>query len=150
MYKNIFAVFLFFAINLLSVQSVHANDHEPPFIGGHYWEVTGIKTADGAGLKYAKWLASDWRKNLDFAVSKGWLSSYKVILNVHPRADEPDIYLIRIFENMQTVSENEKRRGQYLEWAKKSMDKMAEESGNRAEYRTVMSTSLLQEMKFRN
>jgi hypothetical protein len=30
------------------------------------------------------------------------------------------------------------------------MDEMAAESGNRAEYRTVMSTSLLRHMKFRD
>ena len=31
-----------------------------------------------------------------------------------------------------------------------SVDKMQEESGNRAEYREVMSSSLLQEMHFRD
>jgi hypothetical protein len=132
---------------LFAAQSAYAED--PPFIGGSYWEVTGVSTADGAGLKYATWLATEWRKNSDFAVSEGWLQDYKVIYNVHARADEPDIYLIRIFENMATVAEGEKRRAKYMAWAKKSMEKMQAESGNRAEFRTVGSTSLLQEMKFR-
>ena len=123
---------------------------EPPFIGGDYWEVTGIKIADGAGLKYARWLAGEWRKNSEFAQSQGWIKNFMVISNVHARADEPDLYLIRVFENMATVAEGEKRREKYMAWAKKSMDKMASESGNRAEYRTVMSTSLLQHMKFRD
>ncbi|WP_088329630.1 hypothetical protein [Lacimicrobium sp. SS2-24] len=149
MYKLLLRGIVFCAFSVLAVQHAYADDHEPPFIGGQYWEVTGIKVADGAGLKYAKWLASEWRKNLDFAVSQGWLTSYQVLSNVHARADEPDLYLIRVFENMATVAENEKRRGKYLEWAKKSMDKMAEESGNRAEFRTIMSTALMQELKFR-
>jgi hypothetical protein len=51
---------------------------------------------------------------------------------------------------MATVEQGEERRKKYMEWAKKSMDKMAEESGNRAEYRTVMSTSLRRHMKFRD
>ncbi|WP_158684716.1 hypothetical protein [Pseudoalteromonas sp. T1lg48] len=134
----------------MSIQVVHADDHEPPFIGGNYWEVTGIKIADGAGLKYAKWLASEWRKNSDFAVEQGWIISYSIIKNVHARADEPDLYIVRVFENMATVAENEKRREAYFAWVKKSMEKMHEESGNRAEYRTIMSTVLLQEMKFRD
>jgi hypothetical protein len=138
---------LFCVFSLFAVQSIYAED--PPFIGGDYWEVTGVTTADGAGLKYAKWLATEWRKNSDFAVSQGWLKSYKVLSNVHARSDEPDLYLIRIFENMATVAEGEKRRAEYMDWAKKSMQKMAAESGNRANFRTVGSTSLLQVMNFR-
>ncbi|WP_371373396.1 hypothetical protein [Thalassotalea aquiviva] len=140
---------LFCVFSVFAMQNVYADDHEPPFIGGNYWEVTGIKVADGAGLKYAKWLASEWRKNLDFAVSKGWLESYHVISNVHARADEPDLYLVRIFKDWASVEESEKRRKAYMEWTKKSMETMQSESGNRAEYRTIMSTSFLQEMKFR-
>lgn len=123
---------------------------EPPFIPGDYWEVTGIKLADGGGLKYARWLAGEWRKNLDFAKSQGWIKDYMVISNEHPRADEPDLYLVRVFENMATVEEGEQRRKTYMDWVKKSMEQMAAESGNRAEYRTIMSTSLLRHMKFRD
>ena len=143
---RVFAVILF----SVSTMNIAQAQEAPPFIGGDYWEVTGIKTADGAGLKYARWLAGEWRKNSEFAKSQGWVKDFMVISNVHARADEPDLYLIRVFENMATVEEDEKRRKKYMDWAKKSMDKMAEESGNRAEYRTVMSTSLLRHMKFRD
>jgi hypothetical protein len=149
MFKNLLIGLMFCSFTFITSQNAYADDHEPPFIGGNYWEVTGIKVSDGAGMKYSKWLATEWKKNLDFAVSQGWLKSYQVLSNVHARADEPDLYLIRVFENMGTVAENEKRRAKYLEWTKKSMDKMAEESGNRAEFRTIMSTALMQEMKFR-
>lgn len=143
---RVFAVILFcvFAMNIAQAQE------EPPFIGGDYWEVTGIKIADGAYLKYSQWLADEWRKNSEFAKSQGWIKDFMIIGNVHPRADEPDVYLIAVFENMATVQENEERREKYLDWAKKSMDKMSEESGNRAEYRTIMSTALMQHMKFRD
>ncbi|MEW9798472.1 hypothetical protein [Alteromonas sp. CYL-A6] len=150
MLKTIIRGVVFCAFSLLTIQNAAADNHEPPFIGGNYWEVTGIKLADGAGLKYANWLASEWRKNMDYAVSQGWLISYEVLSNVHPRADEPDLYLIRVFKHMATVEEDEKRRKMFLDWAKKSMEKMQAESGNRAEYRTVMSTALMQDMNFRN
>lgn len=130
--------------------SIAQAQDEWPFIGGDYWEVTGVKTADGAGLKYARWLADAWRKNGEFSKSQGWIKDFIVLSNVHARSDEPDLYLISVFENMATVAEGEARNKVYRDWIKKSMDKMQEESGNRAEYRTVMSTSLLQEMKFRN
>jgi hypothetical protein len=148
--KNNF--FRILAIVLLSVSamSIAQAQEEPPFIPGDYWEVTGVKTADGAGLKYARWLAGEWRKNSEFAKSQGWIKDFMVINNVHARADEPDLYLIRVFENMATVEEGEKRRKAYMAWAEQSMDEMAAASGNRAEYRTIMSTSLLRHMKFRD
>lgn len=149
MKKNVFGIFAVILLGVSAMNIAQAQD-EPPFIGGDYWEVTGVKTADGAGLKYARWLAGEWRKNSEFAKSQGWIKDFMVISNVHARSDEPDLYLIRVFENMATVEEGEKRRKAYMAWVKKSMDKMQEESGNRAEYRTVMSTSLLQHMKFRN
>jgi len=149
MRKTFFRVFAAILLGV-SAMSIAQAQEEPPFIGGDYWEVTGISTADGGGLKYARWLAGEWRKNSEFAKSQGWIKDFMVISNVHPRADEPDLYLIRVFENMATVAEGEARRKEYMAWVKKSMDKRQEESGSRAEYRTVMSTSLLQHMKFRN
>lgn len=127
-----------------------ATADEWPLVGGDYWEVTGIDIADGGGFKYANWLATEWRKNSDFAKSKGWIKDYMIIANVHNRSDEPDLYLIRVVENVPSGAEGEKRFKEYQDWAEKSIEKMVGESGNRAEYRTVMSTSLLQVMSFRN
>jgi hypothetical protein len=149
MQKNWLSTCVVILIGALAMNVAQAQE-EPPFIPGDYWEVTGIDVSDGAGLKYARWLADEWRKNLEFSKSQGWIKDYIVLNNVHPRSDEPDLYLIRIFENMATVEEGEKRREAYMAWAKKSMDKMAAESGNRAEYRTIMSTSLLRHMNFRD
>jgi hypothetical protein len=123
---------------------------EWPFVGGDYWEVTGIDIQDGGGLKYSNWLAVEWRKNLEFSKSKDWIKDYKVLANVHNRSDEPDLYLIRVMENIASGPEGEKRQKEYMEWQSKTLEQMQGESGNRAEYREVMSTSLLQELKFRN
>ena len=123
---------------------------EWPLKGGDYWEVTGIDIHDGGGYKYAKWLATEWRKDLEFAKSKGWIKDYMIISNVHPRSSEPDLYLIRVRESIVSAAEGEKRQKEYMDWQEKSIEKMQSESGNRAEYRTVMSDSLLQVLKFRD
>ena len=123
---------------------------EWPFVSGDYWEVTGIDIQDGGGWKYANWLADEWRKDLEFAKSKGWIKDYMVIANVHNRSDEADLYLIRVREDIPSGEEGEKRQKEYMEWQSKSIEKMVVESGNRAEYRTVMSTSLLQVLHFRD
>lgn len=123
---------------------------EWPLVSGDYWEVTGIDLADGGAYKYSKWLAEEWRKNLEFAKSKGWIKDYMILSNVYGRSDEPDLYLIRVRESVVSAAEGEKRQKEYMEWQSKSIEKMQSESGNRAEYRTVMSSSLLQELKFRD
>ena len=123
---------------------------EWPLKGGDYWEVTGIDIHDGGSYKYANWLATEWRKDLEFAKSKGWIKDYMIIANVHARSDEPDLYLVSVRESIVSAAEGEKRQKEYLEWQSKSIEKMQSESGNRAEYRTVMSDSLLQVLKFRD
>ena len=145
---KLMAVLTFGASTIMMSGSVVAE--EWPFVPGDYWEVTGIDLADGGAYKYSKWLANEWRKDLEFAKSKGWIKNYMVLSNVHARSDEPDLYLVRVFENLPDAEESEKRQKEYMEWQSKSIEKMQAESGNRAEYRTVMSDSLLQVLKFRD
>ena len=132
------------------MMSDNAVADEWPFVPGDYWEVTGIDLADGGAYKYALWLAKEWRKNLEFSKSKGWIKDYMVLSNVHARSDEPDLYLVRVFESMPDSEESQKRQKEYMEWQSKTIEKMQAESGNRAEYRTVMSDSLLRVLNFRD
>ncbi len=129
--------------------STGASAQEWPLVGGDLWDVTGIEIKDGGGYKYASWLASEWRENLEFSKSKGWIKDYKIFANAHARKGEPDLYLVRIMENLATSAEWEKRSKEYREWRKKSVQQMQEESGNRAEYRTVASEMLLRELMVR-
>ena len=132
----------------LTVTTVASAD-EWPLVQGSYWEVTGINVKDGGGLKYAAWLATEWKKNLEFSKSKGWIKDYKIFANEYARAGEPDLYLVRIVDSIVSGAEGEKRQAEYQEWQKKTIAQMDAESGNRAEYREVMGTNLLQELTFR-
>jgi hypothetical protein len=130
--------------------SANALAEEWPFIGGDYWEVTGIDIKDGGSWTYANWLADEWRKDLDFAKSKGWIKDYMVLANSYARSDEADLYLITIRDSVPSGEVGEQRQKEYMEWQSKSIETMNKESGNRAEYRTVLSSSLLQHLKFRD
>ena len=144
--KPLFILALFVAAMSMTTTAVA---QEWPLVGGDYWTVTGIDIKDGGDLKYANWLASEWKKNAEFAKSKGWLKGYMILGNVHARSDESDLYLVRIFEAMPSGPEGEKRYAEYMEWQSKTEEQMEAESGNRAEYREVQSTMMLQEMMFR-
>jgi hypothetical protein len=130
--------------------SATASADEWPLGAGYFWEVSGIDTKDGGEMKYAEWLATEWRANVEFAKSKGWLKDAKIVYNMYPRQGEADIYLIWIRDSIPTGAEGEKRSQEFQEWKKKTIASMVGESGNRAEYREVLSSSLLQEATFRD
>jgi hypothetical protein len=139
-----------FALSVAAVvASVPAIAQEWPMVPGDYWEVTGIDIKDGGGLKYAQWLASEWKDNMEFSKSKGWIKDYMIFSNVYGRANEPDLYLITVTESVASGAEGQRRAEEFRAWKKKTIEQMQSESGNRAEYREVMSDSLLQELKFR-
>jgi hypothetical protein len=123
---------------------------EWPLVLGDYWEVSGIDLKDGGSLKYAEFLANEWKANLEFSKSKGWIKDYKIFTNVYARADEPDLYLVTIRENIESGAEGEKRDAEFMAWKQKSISQMQSESGNRAEYREVLGDTLLQELTFRS
>lgn len=92
---------------------------------------------------------TEWRADQEFAKSKGWIKSYSVLSNVHPRKGEPDLYLVVVLERIPSGSEMDKREDDYMAWKKKTEAQLVKESGNRLEIREIESTTLLQELKFR-
>ena len=125
-----------------------AQDDPWPFEEGEYVEVTGIELEDGASLKYAQWLAGEWRANSDFAVSQGWLNSYEILMNTHPRAGEPDLYIVRRFPSFVDNEEGERRDAILRERYRRSEETLQKESAGRATYRTVVSDMLLRKMEW--
>lgn len=124
-------------------------DDEWPLYGADYWDVTAIDVKDGGSWEYANWLATEWRKNSEFAKSKGWIKDYMILQNTHARKGEADLYIIRVIDSVVSGAEGEKRQAEYAAWSEKSEEDMVEESGDRAEYREVTSSQLMQVMKFR-
>ena len=133
------------ALALVFAMSATAQD-DPPYKPGNYWSVTGIHVKDGSGLRYAQHLATNWSASQEFAKAQGWIVGYHVFSNVYVREGEPDLYLVTVFANMPDAAEMEKRRKAWQEFNKKTMAQMAQESGERAEYRTVGGEMLLREM----
>ncbi len=130
-------------------QVASAQDDPYPFVGGDYVEVTGIDISDGSTLKYAQWLAGEWRANEDFFVSQGWNTRYELLTNEFPRKGEPDIYIVRYFPAFISNAEGEKRRKVMMERYKRTEQKLQEESAGRATYREVSGSMLLRKMEWK-
>ena len=132
----------------VSVSTV-AQDDPYPFDGGDYVSVTGIDISDGSDLRYAQWLAGEWRANEDFAVSQGWTTRYEILVNEYPRKGEPDVYLVRYFPKFVDNAEGERRRQVMMARYKRTEEKLQEESAGRATYREVNGSMLLRKMEWK-
>lgn len=145
MNKPLFAALLAVPV-VVSAPAVAQNS---PFTPGDYEEVSMIDITDGGGLEYANFLASTWRKNQEFAKSKGWITGYSVLANYNARPGEPDLYLVVSFSSMPDAAEDEKRAAAYREFMKATDAQLEAASGDRAKYRTVMGSFLLRQLKFK-
>jgi len=112
---------------------------------GDFWDVTGVELLDGGDLQYVRWLATEWKKEQEFAKSKGWIKAYHVLSNLYPRSGEADLYLVTIYADYPNAKEALEQRKAYLEWQSKSVEQLDKENGNRAAFRKVLSSEFLQE-----
>lgn len=119
-----------------------------PMSAGEYVQMNGVVVEDGPGsLEYAKWLATEWKRFNEYSKSQGWISDYGIYANVNARAGEPDLYLVVRFASIPDAAEQERRDKAFDAWSKTTIEQQAAASGNRAEYRTVISSMLLQQYK---
>ena len=137
------------AVAMMLASPVAAQDDPWPFDGGDYVEVTGIDISDGSELRYAQWLAGEWRANEDYFVSQGWNTRYEILTNEFPRKGEPDLYIVRYFPKFVDNAEGERRRQVMMARYKRTEQKLQEESAGRATYREVNGSMLLRRMEWK-
>ncbi len=137
------------AAPLCLVFAMPAAAQSDPFVGGEFVEVTGVTLDDGHYLDYATFLGGYYKAQEEYAVSQGWETSWEVLANVHKRAGEPDLYLIRRYKNMVDGAESDRRDTMVREHVKMTDAQMAAASGDRAKFRHIQGTTLLQVMKLR-
>ena len=126
-----------------------ATAQEIPLVNGNFWNVAEITIDDGHFATYADHLAGQYRKNMEFQKSKGWIKDYYILANSNKRAGEPDLYLVTVFERMTTPAEDiarEKETNAYMAQTSRQADA---NSGNRAKYRKLGGNMLLQEQVYR-
>lgn len=120
-----------------------------PLVNGNFWNVTEVSIDDGQFSNYADYLAGEWRKQQDFAKSKGWIKDYYILGNANKRAGEPDLYLVRIFDHVTTPAEDIAREKEMNAFMAQTSRQGEAGSGQRAKYRKIGGNMLLQEQLYR-
>ena len=129
--------------------AVPAAAQDFPVVGGDYWTVAEISIDDGHFGDYADHLAGLYRKSMDFQKKKGWIKSSYILANVNKRVGEPDLYLVTIADRPSTPAEDEARAKEINAYLQSSARQGDTQSGERAKYRKLGGSMLLQEMTYR-
>lgn len=119
-----------------------------PLDPGDYWDVTEVTIDDGHNAEYADFLAAQWKPNQEFAKSKGWIKGYHVFANPYKRANEPDLYLVVVYDRIPTAAEDKAREKDMDAFMRRDSRRRDAESGMRAKYRHIGGTTMLREMVF--
>jgi hypothetical protein len=132
------------AVSMLFAAPVAAQDI--PLVSGDYWNVTEVTIDDGHFATYADFLTNQWMRNMAWQKSKGWIKDYHILNNNNKRANEPDLYLVTVFDHVPTPAEDLKREKAFNEFMAQTSRQLDAASGARATYRHLGGNFLLQEL----
>lgn len=122
---------------------------EAPLTPGEYVEMTSVTIDDGHSLDYAKFLAGYWRAQQDFMKEQGWITSYELLANIHKRPGEADLYLVQRSKSMPDGAEIARRDQIMRDKMKMTEAQMEASSGERAKFRHVIGSSLMQVLNYK-
>lgn len=149
MLKTLFSGVLPVAAACAFAGAAPALAQEPSYTPGEYWDVSDIDVIDGQEENYLDFLAANWKRDQEWAKSKGYISDYHVLANDYPRAGEPDLFLVVIYKEQPTRAEQERRRKEYEAFVSKNSRMLVKESGDRGPMRKLMGNSQLTELKLK-
>jgi hypothetical protein len=113
---------------------------------GDYWDVSMVEVTSGQFETYTDWLAGEWKKNQEFAKSKGWISDYHVLYNTYKRAGEADIYILTRYKQVYSPAEQIAQQKEYEAFVKKDSRRIEQESGARGSFRKLVGSTQFQEV----
>jgi len=136
----------FAAAAAFSLGAVPALAQSSPFVAGDFVEVTGITVDEGHALDYQNWLATYVAKEEAYSRSQGWMISTEFLANVNGRKGEPDLYIVRRYKSLPDATEGERRSKMLNDYMKTTDAQQDAAAGDRAKYRHVEGSQLLQVM----
>ena len=122
---------------------------EFPLTSGEFVDVTSVTVDDGHNMDYAMFLAGRWREQREFMKAQGWITSYEILANINKRSGEPDLYLIQRSKSLPDGTESERRDQVLRDKVKMTSAQLEAASGDRAKFRHIISSSMLQVLNFK-
>jgi len=150
MKRKIFASLCLMVVTALGGAPAFAQDHTRGSEQGYVVQVTEVHTKDGMFNAYINDLSKVWRKFLDKQKEDGDVVSYGMYNNVNPREGEPDLILTVTFRNWAAFDRGVEYAEELGSQIFGSTEDMREANVDRGELRTIGSTYVLRELKFKD
>lgn len=113
----------------------------------HRWECWNVKVAPGRYEDYMDFLATIWRKSMEFAVKKGDVVSYHVLSVNQPRSNEPDLVLCVQHRDYQSIAAKESFERELEAHLGSDARGLEAAAGERSTLRTVLGSIEYQELE---
>lgn len=136
------------ALTLSWPAQVQAGD--APFTYGDYWEVDEVTVTYGEGEAYLTHLAGRWKSSQDFAKQRGFIKDYSVLINAHPRAGEPNLYLVTVYADLPSRAQEERIDAAYDEWMATQPALSDEAKAELARIRSITGSAFLRQVDFKS
>jgi hypothetical protein len=140
--RTLMAFTLAMAALPITPATAQRSNNEP----GNYVSVSMIKVLPGQFENYMDFLAGQWKKQREYAKSKGYLVSYHVLSAVDSRPNEPDLFLVMEFKDWPTNAESKRRQDEFVAMMKMDEHQMDAAAAARGPMRTPMGSMTLQEV----
>lgn len=131
------------ALGLSLSLATAASAQESSYTAGGYSDVTDIDVLDGQMDNYMDYLATSWKKQQEFAKSKGYITGYAVLSNPYARAGEPDLFLVVNYDKIYDAAEERRQDKEFEAFMKADSRALGAQSAGRATMRTRMSQTQL-------
>ncbi len=139
----------FVAAALLVGLAAPAAAEESRYEPGNVWYVSDIDVLDGQFENYMTWLADEWVKFRKLNAQYGNEVGYYVLANTQARNGEPDLYLVTINKDFQTIAEGLATEKKINEAMAKDRKQFEKEGAARAPMRKTMGSIELIELKLK-
>ena len=134
------------AAMIAATLAMPAAAQEMPVKNGSVWVSSRIDVLPGQMPAYLDYLATEWKKQQEWAKSEGHLLSYRVLRVNHARAGEPDLILLLEYKDYATVAQQEAISKKYEAATGMGPRKGAAGNLEREKMRSLMGSTELQEL----
>lgn len=133
------------ALLVAATMAVPAAAQESPLKRGSVWVASQIDVLPGQNPAYTDYLATEWKKEMDWGKAEGYILSYRILTTNNRRNHEPDIILLIEYKDYGSVAERDAIGKRYNEAMKTDRIKNAAANLEREKIRKSMGSAEFQE-----
>jgi len=93
------------AAMIVATLATPAMAQEWPTKDGSVWVASRIDVLPGQGPAYLDYLATEWKKEMEWGKTEGYILSYRVMRTNHARQGEPDLVLLIEYKDYSSIAE---------------------------------------------